>query len=210
MKSPFILFRESYAFYKTRFALLMGIVLVPVAVDVAISFLPLSVLGNIVSFVVSIFTYIALILTIDNPSGIGTIQNAYRTSIPLFFGYFFVSIITNFIVVVGIIAFLVPGILFTIWFTSAAFVVVLEKRGIFESIQQSRKYARGKWSPIFGRLVVLGLSTFAVLAFCAIVFAATGLQDMPISDMAINVLSWLLTPFIYTYLYLLYKELKHS
>jgi hypothetical protein len=113
--------------------------------------------------------------------------------------------ITGFLIVVGLFALLLPGFLFMVWFALAPFVVVLEKRSVFDSITQSREYARGKWSAIFGRLVVLGLLVCAIITPCAIAFAAIGVREL-----GMYLLAWLLTPLTYIYLYLLYKEVKVS
>lgn len=205
MKSPFALFKESCAFYKTHFALLASIVIMPAAVDAYSSILSLGVFGNFLSLAVSIFAYIALITAIDNPSATGTVQHAYRLSTTSFLRYLIVSILTEFLIVLGFLALLLPGLLFMVWFTCAPFVVILEKRDIFDSITQSREYARGKWTPIFSRLVVLVLITCAIVVPCVLLLSLT-----TVGDSGIYLLSWLVTPLIYTYLYLLYKEIKAS
>lgn len=205
IQGPFTLFKEAVRFYKVNYALLVGIVLIPAAVDICSSILALETIGDILSFVVSIFAYIALIIAIDNPTGIGTIQNAYRASGTFFFRYLFVSMITGFLIVLGLFALLLPGFLFMVWFAFAAFVVVLEKRDVFDSIKLSREYARGKWSAIFGRLIVLGLLVCALITPIAIMFSATGIREL-----GMYLLAWLITPLTYIYLYLLYKEVKRS
>lgn len=203
MKAPFVLLAESFRFYAKHFMLLGGVFLIPTVVDIISSLLQLGLMGDISSFVVSTFSYIALIIAIDNPKGIGTIQNAYRASTPLFFNYLFVSLIVGFLVMLGIFALILPGLLFLVWFTTSSFVVVLEKRGIEDTLKQSREYVRGKWSPVFARLVVLGLFLFAVVSLFAFLFGITG-----VGESGIYAISWLLTPLSYIYLYLLYKELK--
>ena len=205
MKSPLSLFKESIHFYGANYALLVGIVLIPAAIDICSSILALGTAGDLLSFVVSIFTYMALIVAIDNPANVGTIQKAYRISAPSFFSFLFVSTITGFLIAIGLFALLLPGFLFMAWFACAAFVVVLEKKGVFDSITQSREYARGKWSAIFGRLIMLGLLILAVSLPCVALLAVTGIQEL-----GVYLLAWLVTPLTYIYLYLLYKEVKQN
>ena len=203
MKAPLVLLKESMHFYATHFMLLAGIFLIPTAVDITSTLLSLGFAGDVVSFVVGTFSYIALILAIDNPKGIGTIQHAFQVSTPIFFRYLFVSIIVGFLVMLGIFALLLPGLLFMVWFMPASFVVVLENRGVEETLKQSREYARGRWSPIFLRLVVLGLFIFAVISPFAFLSGVTG-----VGEVGIYIVAWLLTPLSYIYLYLLYREVR--
>ena len=203
MKSSLELLDESLRFYAKNFLLLGGIFLIPTAVDIAGSLMSLGFLGDIASIVVSTFSYIALIIAIDNPKGIGTIQNAYKASTPLFFNYLCVSLIVGLLVMLGLFALILPGLLFLVWFVTSSFVVVLEKRGIKDTLTQSREYVRGKWSPVFGRLVVLGLFLFVVISLFAFLSAVTGLGES-----GVYIIAWLLTPLSYIYLYLLYKEIK--
>ena len=203
MKASLELLDESLRFYAKNFLLLGGIFLIPTAVDIAGSLMSLGFLGDIASIVVSTFSYIALIIAIDNPKGIGTIQNAYKASTPLFFNYLCVSLIVGLLVMLGLFALILPGLLFLVWFVTSSFVVVLEKRGIKDTLTQSREYVRGKWSPVFGRLVVLGLFLFVVISLFAFLSAVTGLGES-----GVYIIAWLLTPLSYIYLYLLYKEIK--
>lgn len=205
MKSPLTLFTESCAFYKTHFALLCSIVLMPVAVDAYSSMLSLGNVGSMLSFAVSIYAYIALITAIDNPSVARTVQHSYRLSTSSFLRYLVVVLITESLVVIGMLALLLPGFLFIVWFLCAPFVVVLEKRDIFDSIRQSREYARGQWTPIFGRLIALCFIIFVSVIIAAFFFVLTNFGEM-----GMYFFSWLITPFIYIYLYLLYKEIKQG
>jgi|GEM_PF-5812912 len=205
MKGPFALLRESVRFYVTHFMLLSGIFLIPTAVDISSSLLSLGFAGEIISIVVGTFSYIALILAIDNPKNIGTVQRAFQASAPLFFRYLFVSVIVGFLLMLGIFALLLPGLLFMVWFMPSSFVVVLENRGVEDTLKQSREYTRGKWSPIFLRLVVLGLILFTIISPFAFLFGVTGAGEI-----GIYIVAWLLTPFSYVYLYLLYQEVKNA
>ncbi len=74
-------------------------------------------------------------------------------------------------VVVGLVAFLIPGlILYTVWFVAAP-VVVLERPPGLKALRRSRELVRGNAWPVFGVLAVLFLGV-GVVALGLIVVAS--------------------------------------
>src|SRR5437016_11703744 len=79
------------------------------------------------------------------------------------------SIIVGIIVVLGIIALIVPGILLAIMFSPALPVLLIENKGVTESMGRSRQLVSHRWTKTFGTFLVLGIIVLvASLIFSAI------------------------------------------
>lgn len=56
---------------------------------------------------------------------------------------------------VGYVFFVIPGIIFMIWFSMGAFVIVDEKLGVIDAFKRSKELAKGRFWEIFGVMGVL-------------------------------------------------------
>jgi len=66
-----------------------------------------------------------------------------------------VDILTSIIIIIGFILFIIPGILFSIWYAFALMVLILENKKGMQALKQSRELTRGKWQGIFVRIIIL-------------------------------------------------------
>src|SRR6266699_762589 len=79
------------------------------------------------------------------------------------------SIIVGIIVFLGVIALIVPGILLAIMFSLALPVLLIENKGVTESMGRSRQLVSHRWAKTFGTFLVLGIIVLVVsLIFSAI------------------------------------------
>lgn len=76
------------------------------------------------------------------------------------------SIITGFLIFLGVIALVVPGIILMIMFSLVVPTIVIENTGALESLSRSRRLVSNRWLKTFGLLLVLyiiiGLVTIIV------------------------------------------------
>lgn len=56
---------------------------------------------------------------------------------------------------IGYVFFVIPGIIFMIWFSMGAFVIVDEKLGVMDAFKRSKELAKGRFWEIFGVMGVL-------------------------------------------------------
>jgi len=78
------------------------------------------------------------------------------------------SIIVGIIVVLGIIALIVPGILLAIMFSLALPVLLIENKGVTESMGRSRQLVSHRWAKTFGTFLVLGI----IVLIASLIFSA--------------------------------------
>jgi hypothetical protein len=77
------------------------------------------------------------------------VRDIYKRTRPLVFAYLLVMIMQLLIVLVGYIALIIPGIIFSLWFTFTIFTFLVDgKRGV-EALILSREYTRGKLGIVF-------------------------------------------------------------
>lgn len=136
-----------------------------------------------------------------------------KVLLPVFFTFVVYAL------VVGIGAMLIiPGILFAIWFAFAPTVAILEERGTFVALGESREIVRGRFFRLLGRL--WGMDLLFVIAYLALVIGIDLLlgydlahldvtAPLPVSmDIMLSVFEILAIPFITVYRTLLYLSAK--
>jgi hypothetical protein len=67
------------------------------------------------------------------------------------------SIVVGIIVVLGFIALIIPGIILAIMFTLAFPVLIIENKGVLESMGRSRELVSHRWLKTFGTFLVFGI-----------------------------------------------------
>ena len=88
-----------------------------------------------------------------------------------------VSLVVGVIVVLGLIALFVPGVILAIMFCLALPALLLENTGVFGSLSRSRELVGHRWGKTFGTFFVLGLIILvisAVVSFVSGLFGAAG------------------------------------
>ncbi|MBU4421518.1 hypothetical protein KKB41_00960 [Patescibacteria group bacterium] len=79
----------------------------------------------------------------------------------------FISILAGLITAGGFILFIVPGVIFTVWYAFVMYIAILEKKKGMELLKESHELSRGRFWPIFGRLVVPNIF-WAIIAYLAL------------------------------------------
>ncbi len=80
-------------------------------------------------------------------------QFLFKNSSNLIWPAFFTSLLIVMAVTAGLILFLIPGIIFTIWYGFAYYAVVLENKKGLKALSFSKKIVVGRWWQIFIRLI---------------------------------------------------------
>ena len=84
------------------------------------------------------------------------------------------GLIVGFIVVIGLILLVVPGLYALTIFAVVAPVIVLERVGVFDSLGRSRALVKGNGWNVFGVIIVAFLITFLVSAVLGAIGAVIG------------------------------------
>ena len=170
---------------------------------------------------INIWIEIAIIIIINQvyhhlPIDINLIlENSFK-KIP---SLFLVAILVTLITLGGLILFIIPGIIMAIWYAFAQYVNVLEQKdnkGLM-ALKSSKELVKGRWWPVFWRVVLPGLFVFffIIIVIIALTFLVSNGQYNPESmehNLLINAITTLififLIPLFGSFNVILYNNLK--
>lgn len=223
---PVEILGRAWSVYKEHLKILLGIMLIPTFLALLFSFLFPSLLtsyaglsiggsilvsiGVLISAIVQITAGIALLYVVSSPVPI-TIKEAYQKALRLFFSYIWVLILVGVITLAGFLLLIIPGIIFSVWFSFAVFILIVEDKRGFEALKTSRMYVKGHWWGVFGRsaffmLIAMGfIIAFGILTF--VLALVPGLGETT-SGIISALLPLFLTPLSVAYMYHLYKSVR--
>lgn len=117
-----------------------------------------------------------------------------------------ISALMSLIVATGGVLFIVPGILFVIWYVFSVYVFAEEGLRGLSALARSKEYVKGRWWGVFGRWIF-------IIAFVVLVSFVggliSGLIDIAWVSLLINFLIAIFVgPLILIYNYITYKRLK--
>lgn len=101
-----------------------------------------------------------------------------REAAPVFFPALITSLITSLIVVAGLVALVIPGIVFAVWFAFAVYLTILDGLRWRDALRASRALSAGRWGAVLWRLAapnVFWRLAVSVITY-AIVFFMNGLS----------------------------------
>jgi hypothetical protein len=100
--------------------------------------------------------------------------------------------ILGFIIMGGFLLFLIPGVIFTVWFAFAQFIIAGEDEKGMNALLKSKEYVKEHWFDVFLRLLIVWLISGAI-------------GMVPIIG---PILSILFMPFMMIFIYLIYEDLR--
>ncbi|MBZ9577492.1 hypothetical protein KJA13_00430 [Patescibacteria group bacterium] len=172
------------AFYKS-----LGLILLPLTLSVMI------VLG-IMAFVVNLWASIALLYAIKERDQKIGIKESFTKGWSKILSYWWISILVGLITMVGFLLFIIPGIIFSLWFSLAGYVLVSEDIKGMKALFRSKQLIKGYWWKVFWRY--LALTFLIILVLCIVGFI----------PFVRNIIYIFITPFSVTFSFLIYENLK--
>lgn len=110
--------------------------------------------------------------------------------------YFATQFLVGFTVLGGLILFIIPGVIFGLWFSFSLLFAVVEENNVVESMKKSKELVSGYFWPILGRFTVITLIVLLMnLVLSFIPFIG------PLITMFIG-------PFSFLFYYLVFEDLK--
>ena len=111
----------------------------------------------------------AIMLASDQiTKGEASLRASIRFAVSKLLSIWAVSIVVGIIVFLGIIALIVPGIILAIMYSLALPALLIEKKGVFESMSRSRQLVGHRWAKTFGTFLVLGI----IVLISSLIFSA--------------------------------------
>lgn len=137
----------------------------PISSGVGIVLTIIGVVGLAATILGYLLLSIALTRSLDKmyrKSSLMSVKEEMKQARDVAGQYFWVSLLSGLIALGGFILFIIPGVIFSLWYTFAPFVAILEKKRGMEALRESKKMVQGRWWTVFGYFLVLGILFFLV------------------------------------------------
>jgi len=181
----------------------------PLAVQLSFGFIWL--LGLIASFISIIYfvtrAKIACLLLIKNNYS-NALEN-FKAASKYFWGMLGVSLLMIVVVLAWGLLFIIPALIFLIYYAFAAYILVVEDKRSFSAMERSYDLVHGYWWAVCGRillLVTIVSLVFSVLAL-PLRFLNEGSWPFIIYNLIINIIIIATSPYFIVYAYKIYTSL---
>ena len=112
--------------------------------------------------------------------------------------------VAGILIVIGLLLFVVPGIIIAIMFSLVIPAIIVEQKGAFESLGRSRRLVSNRWLKTFALLLILGIIVLIVNGVASVLTIPFSFIHPMINPLITNIISAFVAP-IYpiaiTYLY---------
>jgi hypothetical protein len=169
-------FERIFGLYAHQFAVLIPtaiVIFVPLATIAGIASRTNSVALSLIDLVLSLIgqalytgAVVEAVNDMRNGSRDFTLGDLLRSAAPFVLTLVFAGFLFGMIVGVGLLLFIVPGLVFLTWFCLIAPIVVVERQGVFAAMTRSRALVVGNGWRVFGVMLV----TFLIVAVVGGVF----------------------------------------
>lgn len=210
------LFKKSFSLYKPRLWTMMvlgliswGASMIIFAVFGVAGFTAFAIGKNVLSFnlvtallllvgallviIVNVWIQIALMYAVKEEHVKTGAKDLLLTVHSRMASYYWVVFLRGLITLAGFILFIIPGIIFSVWFCFAQYAFVFEDTRGMKALYRSRELVKGYWWPVMGRLLLLLAVTMLISSIAKLGFLINSLFTMP---------------FGIIYIYAIYEDLK--
>ena len=171
-----------------------------------IAILTFVFLSGIVSWIAnSITTGITIKFTSDMlEKGQANLKTSFNFTLTKILSLLAASIITGILIVLGLVALIVPGVILALMFSLVYPVIMLEGTGVFGSLSRSRVLVSNRWLKTFGLMLLLGIIVAIVNGVFGLIASPFGI----VSPLISGILTALITPIFAIAITLYYYSMK--
>ncbi len=177
----------------------------------------LSFLVFILLTLLGFFLYLVSIIRLESKEL--SLLEVYKNSVKKILPFSFTMILSTLIVIIGLLLFVIPGIIFLIRFYFVQFIASLEGIYYKSALRKSSEYVKGLWWKVFLRIVALIAFIFLIyfiFDFLSIVASLSSIISISLSYIIsifyifLSILfNYSINIFSIVYMYTLYKQIKN-
>lgn len=192
-------------FVPTVLLSILGIVGTQLTVWAPKSAMPTNVIvlvAYVASLVFSIWVTVALtkaLANLEQGTPAEDWQAVFNHTGPSMWPFIYSSILAGLIVIGGTLLFIVPGIIFAVWYAFVLYSVVLDNKRGLEALRASKAVVTGRWLAVLWRLLLPGLAFIvasAVLRLIIIVPLSLAIRNPVNLDIVDNIITSLVSSVI--------------
>lgn len=196
-----VLFQKSFNLFQHGFTKFASLLLLPVlgyilaAIFITISALfvfkeELDVLSVLFGIFIAVFLILSIIFSFIIKTGMHLYIKDFQKNLFLLdilkmakkkaWGFFLVSFLTGIFTMLWSLLFIIPGIMFAVYYSLSAWVYIYENKTGMNALRRSKELIEGYWWPVFGRyfliyivfyFVFFGTNRIVILLFGASMIA---------------------------------------
>jgi len=219
------LLKRTFSVYKTKLGTFLGIIIFPTIFNYfsSVYFLPILIIillkeGFVAFFllfivyfliiaIISLWSNVSLIFAIKNrEEKIGIIES-FRRGWSKIISIVWISFLIGIIIGGGYMLFIIPGIIFSIWFVFSGYVLVSENLKGMNALFRSKQLVTGYWWKVLWRFLAMGIILFIPIIFLYTILTVA--TSAFLADLVVRTIFALFVfPFILVFGFLLYEDLK--
>ncbi|HHD92241.1 MAG TPA: hypothetical protein ENL06_01275, partial [Candidatus Portnoybacteria bacterium] len=219
LPSAWDLLEESWQVFVDRWETFVGLVAIMFSFPILIILIPivfkkyypdigLTVLAFIsplflLLLLLSSWSLISLVCASANPNL--EIKESLKQGWRKLISYWWILSLQGIIIAGGYLLFIVPGIIFYVWFSLASYVFVVEDIRGMDALLKSKEYIKGYWGNVFWR--ILFLATVAYLIDLLINLPFLIIKQLPLNLLPALV-NLIIIPVSIIYIYQIYSHLR--
>ncbi len=220
LATPSELLSSSWKLFKVNWKELALICVVPALVNLVAVIFGATGIGTIVAIPLMLFgavLFIAVIpglvdavrkISADSLAKI-SFKEQYKIGLGLFWPFLLIVVIQTLSAMGAWVLFIIPGIAVSIYLSMTVFTMVVDGHRGFSALTESFALVRGRWWPVFGRILILALLNIAVSIALVIVTIPFSFAFGIVGKFVPNLLIYaIMIPFTFIYDYKLYESLK--
>ena len=150
-------------------------------------------IGILLMIIVTALVQVALFCVLKDEYAQTSLKDLLKISWGKIGAYYWIVILRSLIVLAGCLLLIVPGIIFSVWFSLAPYVYIFEGLKGSKALSRSKELVKGRTFAVFGRLLL-----FIILAILV----------SSISRLGFLINSLFVMPFGIAYMYTMYEDLK--
>lgn len=141
--------------------------------------------------------------------GAKNVKEIFNESKKYFWKFIGVSFLTGLFVILWSFLFIIPGIIFAVYYSFSIWALVCEDYEATAALKRSKELVKGYWWSVVGRFLFFGLVYIAFVLVLSIPYLFMG--DTAISEIAwdliMNIFSFIISPLLFIYNYFIYNDL---
>ena len=102
--------------------------------------------------------------------------------------------VAGILIIIGMLLFIVPGIIIALMFSLVIPTIIIEQQGIFESLGRSKKLVSNRWLKTFLLLLVLGMITLIVNGGATVLAGPLSTIHPIVNPLITNIISAFVSP----------------
>lgn len=178
-------------------------------VNSAAIFAVFFLLSMLFSLYFSIRTYIAFFLLVKRDYQ-GEPLKIFKETKEFFWSYFGLAVLTAVLILLWSFLFIIPGIVYSVFYSFAIFVFFFEGQRGMAAIRRSRDLVKGYFWPVFGRLLLIGLFLYLLnflLFIPSKIFMEDGVWLLSLLNSLAQIINFLIGPIVLIFMYRIYQDL---